>query len=219
MIWKTTIPIGASVFLAVVVASVVGAAIFLSDQGEELVHLYGDYAATQAGGNRGGDKSGRMELMGRWRGVNLVALGSPTAGSLGVGDADGGVVVADAPAGVGPRLGDVITRVDNQPVNDLTDFYNATTRIPSATPVVMEVKRQGQTVALVLPPAARSGAGNPGDRAEVENPWGAGVPAAWRGGNFYCPRDGTVLPGDSISSPYLCPRCRGALHTYPPRLR
>jgi hypothetical protein len=90
---------------------------------------------------------------------------------------------------------------------------------------VVEVKRQGQTVAAVLPPAtvARGApAGGPAGREGAPAPsvWGAGIPAAaGTQQNFYCPRDGTVLPRGSVRSPFLCPRCRGPLHLYPPRLR
>jgi len=217
MNWKTSIPIGAGIFLAAVAASVVGSAIFLTDKGEELVHLYGDYKAAQ-GVTNPGDNSGQMELMGHWRGMSLAALGGPAAAKLGVRELERGVVVAAGVPGQGAQAGDVITGVDNQPIKDLTELYNTTRRLNPATPTVLEVRRRGQTVALVVPPVTPARANFGGNR-EAENAWGAGVPAAWPKKNFYCPHDGTVLPRGSVQSPFLCPRCKGPLHLYPPSLR
>jgi hypothetical protein len=219
MRWKTTIPVGVGVVLAVVAVAVVGAAMLLTDKGEEMIHLYGDYRAAKAG-----KQTDSMELFGKWRGMSLAAVNGQTAANLGV-RGESGVVVA----GVGPfcqqvglRAGDVITGVDNQPVRDLAGLYNATKKASPAAPTVLEVNRQGQTVALVLPPAGQAAMGpgaGMGTRPELEANWGAGVPAAFNGQNFYCPRDGTVLPRGSVGSPFLCPRCQGPLHLYPPGVR
>lgn len=227
MTLKQSIPLGFGIVLAVVAAGIIGAAMLMTDKGEELAHLYGDYKAGQRKNNNGRRRDGAMELQGRWRGLTLSAATSPTATALGVREPEDGVVVARVGNGVvarqgGLQRGDVITAVDNQKVRNLTDLYKVAKTTDSTLPTVVEVKRSGQTVAAVLPPStvARGAPfGGPEGREGAANVWGAGIPAAAGARqNYYCPRDGTVLPRGSVGSPF-CPRCKGPLHLYPPGLR
>lgn len=217
MSWKTSIPLGVGIFLAVVAVGVIGAGMFLSDKGEEMLHMYKDFRSTQ---QQVPDPSNALELQGRWRGMTLAAIGGPTAQILGIREAERGVVVADLPpdpmqAG-GLAAGDVIVGVDQQPVDNIADLYNVSRTKSPVDPLLLDVRRHNHALTVVLPGLqAAPGLAPPGGEVETNNPWGAGMPAAWTGQQFYCPREGLVLPGGSVSNPYLCPRCQGPLHLYP----
>ena len=80
----------------VIVLGVMGAAMFVSENGEEVLHLYRDIRGDQAGKGRAqkpaADQPSGMELHGRWRGMSLVPADSPAARRLG-SETDHGAVV------------------------------------------------------------------------------------------------------------------------------
>ncbi len=216
MSWKQSVPIGVGVFLSVIAAGVIGAAMFLTDNGEEALHLYKNYQAASNPGVPMGPKLSRaMELQGKWCGINIVDPKSPTAQRMSLGEVEGGVVVAGLhptngaiakQSGVLP--GDVIVGVDKAPIKDMTDMFNVSRNLPPVSPVLLDVRRQGHPMTLVIPAAAFSQ-----PRATGE---GEAVPAAWTGQQYYCPRDGLTLPRGMVRSPLVCPRCQGPLHLFQP---
>jgi hypothetical protein len=219
---KATIGIG--VGLGVVALAVIGSAMFLAESGEEMMHLYKDYKASQRQAAAAPwQDSGAMELQGRWHGMSLTAANSPTAAAFGLREVEGGVVVAEAPVNGSPAAssgvmpGDLVVGVDNQRVGDMADLYNASRAVDPTRPVLLDVRRQGRPVTLVLPAMATrpavAGGGEPPER--TVNPV---VPAAWGPRHLYCPRDGTMIPAAGLAGPngvpgptLLCPRCRGPL--------
>jgi predicted RNA-binding Zn-ribbon protein involved in translation (DUF1610 family) len=238
MSWKQSIPLGIGVVLAVVAAGVIGAAMFVTDKGEELIHMYGDYRAAQRKAAAAARADHAMELRGRWNGMSLTAANSPTARALGVREVENGVVVAEmspldgqAAQLSGVRVGDVLVGVDGQQVRDLADLYNISRTKNPTDPTLVDVKRHNNTMTLMLP-AAQQANQLPAFGGENERPnaWGAGVPAAFTGQQFYCPQHGAVVPmggvvamgggmGRGMGNPYRCPHCQALLQQFNPALR
>jgi hypothetical protein len=215
--WKQILPTSLGLVVLAAALIIVAAAMFLSGEGgEKLAHLYKDLRDPAAKPSLAGESdSGKMEVFGRWRGVTFVPPTSPTARSLGVRDAEGGVAVAEvAQASEAARSGilaaDVIVGVDKKPIRDLTDLYNSTQTVAPLSPVLLDVRRGGQPATLVLPPASTA-AVLPGAPAREQE----ATPAALRRPTFFCPRDGVVITGQATGSPYACPRCRGPMQFYP----
>lgn len=198
--WKTTIPLGVGVALIAVAAAIIGAALLFTDKGEELGHLYKDLRAASPQGQTGLVTSPQaLEVLGKWQGISVAAVDGPTARGLGLGEAEGGVVVAglqeaQAAQASGLLVGDVIRGVDRQPVRDMADLYNISRTVDPLSPVLLDVQRQGQTMTLVLPAAATTAAAP------------AAQPAAWTGTQFYCPLHGALGPRPAAG---VCPYCRG----------
>lgn len=204
-----SIPLTIGIVLAFVATIAIAAAMFAVDQGEEMLHLYKDYQASQRRKSRGpGPLTASptdLELQGQWMGLSLAEVGGPTAAKLGVPpQQEHGLVVAGFAAEraqqlqqVGLRPGDVVTGVDGQGVKGLAGLHRASHTLMPGTPVMLDVQRQGQVVTLVLP---------------AEQPAPA-MQAAFSGPQFYCPRDGLLVPGGAGGR---CPRCAGPLHQYNP---
>ena len=214
MTWKSSVPLGVGIFLSVIAVLVVGSAMFLTDKGEEMVHLYKDY-------RKASGPSAPMELQGKWQDLTLVPLGGPTARALGVGDLDRGVVVADVPEGsrgrqAGLLPGDTVVGVDNQPVRDLSDLYSVSQAKAWSDPLLLDVRRQGQVMTVFLPgPQGPPGVALPEVEAQAGWPSPApGIQAGWGGQQYYCPQHGMVMPAGSPGVGYACPHCRGPLHLY-----
>lgn len=103
-----------------------------------------------------------MELGGRWLGMRLTGVGSPTARRLGIPASVQGVVVAELSRGLDSRglqaglvPGDVLTRVDGKTVKSLEDLYSLTLDLNVARPLVVEILRRGQPLAVLLPAPAQ----------------------------------------------------------------
>jgi S1-C subfamily serine protease len=192
--------------LAITAAVVIVTAMFAVDQGEEMLHLYQDFQTAQGNGGAAGGLSAietGMEIHGHWRGMSLTDVTSPTAAALGAGNLEEGLMVAHlTPRGEAARLagiqrGDVILGIDQKPVENLAGLQRAAQNVTPGAPVLVDVLRDGQPVTLVLPP---------------EQP--QALPAAFAGPQFYCPRDGVIVPGGGQGR--ACPRCNGPLHLYRP---
>lgn len=206
-----SIPLTIGIVLSLVAVIVIAGAMFAVDQGEEMLHLYKDYQASQRPKNRGplGASPTDMELRGSWMGLSVAEVGGPTAAALGVPpQQEHGLVIAGfAPEKaqllqqVGLRPGDVITGVDGQPIKNLANLHRQSHVMMPGTPVMLDVQRQGQVVTLVLP---------------AQQPAPA-MQAALAGPQYYCPRDGLLVPGAAQpGGTGLCPRCSGPLHLYNP---
>lgn len=106
----------------------------------------------------GADITQPMELRGRWLGMQLTGVDSATARQLGIPPSVKGVVVADLahdPGSRGVRAGihpgDVVTRVDGKAVTSLKDLYSLTTDLNVARPLIVNILRRGQPLAVLLP--------------------------------------------------------------------
>lgn len=184
-------------------AMLLGAAIFLADQHEDLLYMLieRDSSSSDSG----------MELHGHWNGVGLAPVDSRRAISAGVREERrrGVAVVEMDPqlaAGAqasGIRVGDVIVGVDQTPVNDLVDLYKKSRELPPGVPVVLDVRRQGQDMSFVVPMT-------PTD-VGVATALGGPVVAAPQ----FCPRDGVLVPAAQAATTPSCPVCGGPLMTYP----
>lgn len=127
-----------------------------------------------------------MELSGRWLGMRLTGVASPTARQLGIPASVKGVVVAELSRGMDSRAlqaglvpGDVLTRVDGKDVTSLKDLYSLSTDLNVARPLVVEILRRGQPLAVLLPapaqgPLQRTGAALPRATAQWKT-----TTAAW----------------------------------------
>jgi len=231
MSWKTSVPLGVGAALVVLAAGIIGAAMFVGEQSEEMLHFYKEYRRTQQGPGVAAATpkapAPGMELQGKWRGMTLSALGSPAAAALNLREAESGVAVTDpgAAATGGLQRGDVIVGMDRQPVRDMSDLFQASRKVPPTTPVLLDVQRGEQKVSLVLPAANSALRQQPQGQPAVQTPapgqanqqWG--VPAAaqqtWPARSYYCPRDGINVPAAAASPPFLCPQCRSPLLSRP----
>jgi hypothetical protein len=220
---KTSIPISIGILLSIVALCVVGAAMFLTDQGEETLHLYKDWQAMQKKSKTANTPANPMELQGKWNGLTLSAANSPTAKALGIQEAEQGVVVADIDPQrsqqSGLMVGDMIVGVDQQNVGDLSDLFNVARTTSPASSTLVDVRRKGYPMSLVLPAAAYQptlvpGAAAAGQEREVAPP-SVAQPAAWVGQFYFCPRERISIPAASVTTPYVCPRCQGPLHPIP----
>lgn len=208
-----SISITVGVVLVAVAAILAGAAMFLVDQGEETSHLYQELRGKKSKNKSSGSQfpgqwietaGNGVELRGHWLGMSVTNLDSPSAQRLGlVGLENGAAVVGVDPADgrramdAGIQTGDVLVGVDGKPVKNLADLYDLSGTLPADAPLLLDVARHGQVVTLVVPPAERD----------------PGVQAGF-GPQFYCPRDGILVPAQSVRGAATCPRCNGPLHLY-----
>ena len=134
---------------------------FLSENAEELSHAYTNLRSRSNNGYQTqAIRSKGMELQGRWEGMYVVAANGPTARSLGVREAERGVVIAglvrqqDARARrSGVAIGDVIVGVDRKPIADLRGLLAASQKSNAGSSTLLDVRRRGQPMTLVLPAA------------------------------------------------------------------
>ncbi len=212
MSWRKSLPIVA-VVLAVAGAALVGAAMFVADQHEEIAHAYDELRALKnakdARQNKRPDEQGDgMVLWGHWNGLAFAAIDSPSMAAPGFGHLDKGaaIVAIDPQKGqrarrAGLQIGDVVVAVDQKPINGLADLYARSYQLPPGTPVMFDVQRQGQLVTLVLEP----------QMLQVAGP-------AFGGPQLYCPRDGVLVPAAQRGAGATCPICKGPLHVYDPNV-
>ncbi len=198
-----------TVIVGVVVVAVAGllavAAMFLVDQGEETAHLYNELRGQRPRNDFVRTAGNSVELRGQWMGMSMANLDAISAQQLGLAEVEQGaaVVAVDAASGAraseaGIQVGDVVVGVDGQPVRNLADLYQRSAKLAADAPVMVDVQRQGQIVTLVVAPPQPD----------------FGVQAAL-GQQYYCPRDGILIPpGPNGRVPATCPRCNGPLHRY-----
>ncbi len=214
MKWRHSIPLTVVLVVGLAAAALVLVAMFITDQGEESLHLYRELAAAGRSSSSSSPSSG-MELQGRWLGMSLAAADSASARAVGVREGESGVVVVDLAnqgseraRAAGLATGDRITAIDGKPVRHMGDLYTVSRALSPAAPALVEVRRGELPMTLVLPAMAQA---IPGARPEVE---GAGLPAAWAGGPFFCPRENLVLPPASVGPGLRCPRCQSPVQPY-----
>ncbi len=206
---STTKAIGVTGALVLgLVAVLVGAAIYLADQHTDLLQmLLKDDSSSSSDSSDSG-----MELHGHWNGVDLAPVTSRRAAAAGVPAGDRrGVAVVDIDSRFGARaqasgirVGDVIVGVDQTPVNNLVDLYKKSRSVAQGTPVLLDVRRQGQDMSfavLMAPP-------------DVGVTTALGAPGS--SGPQFCPRDGVLVPAAQAARTPSCPVCGGPLMTYPP---
>jgi membrane-associated protease RseP (regulator of RpoE activity) len=106
-----------------------------------------------------------MELRGSWLGMRLAATDSASARTFGIPANVTGVVVAEVSQaadsralGGGIQPGDVIVRVDNREVDSLAELQTITNKLDILRPLPLQILRQGQPLAVLLPPPAGMGA-------------------------------------------------------------
>ena len=140
-----------------------------------------------------------MELQGRWQGMRLSEVGSPTARNVGVPADVSGVVVAEVSQGggsaafwAGIQPGDVIVSVDGNEVTNLTDLYSFTAGLGEAVPIPLQLLRAGQPLSATLTPA-------PG-AAPVGQP-----------SQLFCATDRLYWTDAQVTPTFRCPRCGGPL--------
>ena len=197
-------------FVVALVLLIVGAMFFADEVEEFLDHR--EPKTTQV-----------MELRGSWLGMKLT---SPTAQRLGIPPSAKGVMVVEIMEMNGWRArqagimeSDVIVAVDGQDVRDLADLYDISRKVNVGDAVLLEVRRWGQLVTLVLPAlhtplpgAAQLQPGQVGQAAPGMAPGtnaAAGQPVAWapggQGGQFYCPTHNRMWPQTAVHPNYRCP--------------
>jgi hypothetical protein len=104
-------------------------------------------------------------------------------------------------AGVAP--GDIVVAVDGKKVQTLGELYTVTTRQNVAQPLSLDIVRQGQQMAVMVPAAlspampAMSGA----QAASAAEPPGGGL--------YVCPSDGLQWTQAQVGPDLRCPRCGG----------
>lgn len=213
MKWRHSIPLAVVLVVGLAAAALVLVAMFITDQGEESLHLYRELTAGR--GSSSSSPGNGMELQGRWLGMSLAAADSESARAVGVREAESGVVVVDLASqgserarAAGLSVGDRITAIDGKAVRNMGDLYTVSRSLSPAAPALVEVRRGELPMTLVLPAVAQA---IPGARPELE---GAGLPAAWVGGHFFCPRENIVLPPASVGPGLRCPRCQSPVQPY-----
>lgn len=125
-----------------------------------------------------------MQLRGRWLGMQLTGVGSASAREFGIPPSVKGVVVAELSQNFGSRgrqagiaPGDVVTGVDGKPITDLMDLYSLTTSLNVARPVVVNILRRGQPLAVLLP--APQQVMQAGRSLAPSTQWNSAATAAW----------------------------------------
>jgi predicted metalloprotease with PDZ domain len=151
-----------------------------------------------------------MELQGRWLGMRLVPGDSASAREIGAPAAAAGVLVVEVSKTVGSRVmqagvapGDVIVAIDGKKVQTLGELYTVTTRQNVAQPLSLDIVRQGQQMAVMVPAAMTP-----------LMPQASGVQAASpteavAAGLFVCPNDGLQWTQAQVGPDLRCPRCGG----------
>ena len=210
-------------FVVLLVLLVAGAMFF----GEEAKDLFGrsEPKTTQV-----------MELRGSWLGMKLTSLDSPTVQRMGIPPSLPGVMIVEIAERDGWRArqagaveGDVIVAVDGKNVRDLADLYDVSRSVDVGNAVLLDVRRWGQPMTLVLPalhvlPTGVAG-GQPGQAGPLPPAtafpmttpptmaMGANAagtqPVAWnpaaQGPQFYCPTHGRMWPQNAVHPHYRCP--------------
>lgn len=209
---------GAVLAFVVLLVLLITGAMFFADEAEDFF------------GHRGPKTTQVMELRGSWLGMKLTSLDSPTARRLGVPPSAKGVMIVEVEERNGWRAlragateGDVIVAVDGQDVRDLADLYDVSRNVDVGSAVLLDIRRWGQPITLVLPalhalPAGAAGAqlGQAGSFPAATAPAGnaAGTqPVAWtpgaQGGQLYCPRVDSAQPvawvQGSQGAQFYCP--------------
>ena len=183
-----------------------------------------------------------MELLGSWLGVKLTGLDSPTAQRLGIPPSAEGVMVVEIMEMNGWRArqagmmeGDVIVGVDGKTIRDLADLYDVSRKVDVGGAVMLDVRRWGQVVTLVLPALRASPRTVAQWQPEQVAPAPLGVnglaarPAAWaagtqaaqyygpatmnvaaaqtvgQGAQFYCAIHGRMWDQGAVYPNYVCP--------------
>jgi len=212
-------PYGVIFPIVVLLAMLVAIAMFFTGKGEDVFEREG-HKITQT-----------MELRGNWLGMKLTSLDSPTARRLGVPPSvRKGVMVVELqeardgwrPRQAGVLPGDVIVAVDGKKVRDLADLYDASRNLDVGSAVLLDIRRWGQPMTLVLPavyaappvagpPEAWQGVQPPPATAQGANA-GAAQLAAWAPGSqcyqcphFYCRVHNQVFPQGAVHPNYRCP--------------
>ncbi len=203
---------GAVFALAVLLLLIVAGAMFFADEVEEFL------------GHREPKTTQVMELRGSWLGMELISLDSPTAGRLGIPPSTRGVMIMEIEEKNGWRArqagamqGDVIVAVDGQTVRDLGDLYDVSRSLDVARVVLLDVRRWGQPLTLVLPalhaPLPVAAPPRPGQAAAPVTPMIANAAgaqqAAWtpaaQGAQFYCPTHNRMWLQNAVYPHYRCP--------------
>ncbi len=221
---------GAAMAFAVILFLIIAGAMFFADEVDDFF----DHREPQT--------IQVMELRGSWLGVKLTGLDSPTAQRLGIPPTAEGVLVVEIAEMNGWRArqagvveGDVIVGVDGQTVRDLADLYDISRKVNVGEAVLLDVRRWGQPITLVLPALhtpipgtvpmqpgqfAQPGQVTPGMTPGV-NPaaaqpvaWNRGVGAAYPpvmnvaagpGAQFYCPTHQRMWGQSAVQPNYVCP--------------
>ena len=205
-------------FVVLLVLLVAGAMFF----GEEAKDLFGrsEPKTTQV-----------MELRGSWLGMKLTSLDSPTVQRMGIPPSLPGVMIVEIAERDGWRArqagaveGDVIVAVDGKNVRDLADLYDVSRTVDVGNAVLLDVRRWGQSMTLVLPalhaPPGGAAAAQFGQAGQFPaatappvvamgaNPAGT-QPVAWtplaQGPQFYCPAHNRMWPQTAVHPHYRCP--------------
>ncbi|MHC4176053.1 MAG: hypothetical protein ACYSWU_01015 [Planctomycetota bacterium] len=202
---------GAVLAFVVLLVLLVAGAMFFADEAEDFFGLH-EPAITQA-----------MELRGSWLGMKLASLDSPTARHLGVPPAAKGVMIVEIEERNGWRArqagameGDVIVAVDEQDIRDLADLYDVSRNLDVGGAVLLDIRRWGQPMTLVLPALlAQPAAANPSQFGQAGPAMAPGANAAWvqpaatvqgvQGPQFYCPTHNRVWPQNAVHPHYRCP--------------
>ncbi len=205
---------GAGLAFIVLLVVLVAGAMFFGDEAKEFFNL-SQPKTTQV-----------MELRGSWLGLKLTALDSPSAQHLGIAPSLPGVLIVDIDQQNGWRAlqagameGDVIVAVDGQDVRDLADLYDVSRNVDVGNAVLLDVRRWGQPITLVLPalhappPVAAPGQfGQAGQGAPLMAPGAntAGAqPVAWTPAaqlaQFYCATHSRMWPQSAVHPHYRCP--------------
>jgi len=152
-----------------------------------------------------------MELQGRWLGMAVVGVESPSAQMLGVPPVVKGVVVTEVAQGAdsraasaGIQAGDVIAAVEGQPVTNLAELYTLSTRQSTQRPLTIDLVRNGQAMRATL--AAPPGMANP----MMPTAAATGTP------QFFCPAEGLRWSHADVQPSFRCPRCGGPVTSVAP---
>jgi len=210
---------GAVFVFAVLLFLLIAGAMFFADEVDDFFD------------HRGVKTTQVMELRGSWLGMKLTSLDSPTAQRMGIQPSLPGVMIVEIAEQDGWRVrqagameGDVITAVDGQDVRDLADLYDVSRTVDVGNAVLLDVRRWGQSMTLVLPalhaPPGGAAAAQFGQAGQFPaatappvvamgaNPAGT-QPVAWtplaQGPQFYCPAHNRMWPQTAVHPHYRCP--------------
>jgi predicted metalloprotease with PDZ domain len=174
-----------------------------------------------------------MEMRGSWLGMKMAAVDSPTAQRLGIPPSTKGVVIVELDEKNGWRArqagameGDLIVAIDGQNIRDLADVYELSRNVDVGGVVLMDVRRWGQLITLVMPALQASPAvaapWQPGQAvpAQPAAPLVASIaaqPVAWPapvapGPQFCCPIHNRTWSQNEVHPMYRCPLCNCPLN-------
>lgn len=215
--WNKYFSNGTTFVFLIILALLAAGAMFFPDDGGSIGSVFGQNKPkfTQA-----------MELRGKWLGMNLTALDSPTAHTWGVPPSLKGVMVVEIGEKSGWRAnmagviqGDVIVAVDGKNIRDLADLYDISRTLDVGSSLLLDIRRWGQPMTLVLPalysvppavvPPQIQQAGQPVPMVVQRANGGAVQPVALmpvaQGMQFYCPKHNRVWPQNAVQPNYRCP--------------